>query len=127
MVKNDFAIEKPRKIQIAIAGYDCGAVLKDQERRRKERSVREMKAKQRHAAQSNSPAAVQSPPVVTKNEVPQVVPAQVVAPTMAQSPTDEVLDEEIMSLNAAASSAVDEQAFGELMDAFGCDPSNGGA
>jgi hypothetical protein len=30
-------------------------------------------------------------------------------------------------LNAAASSAPDEQAFGELLDAFGCEPSNGGS
>jgi len=127
VVKNYFAIEKPRKIQIAIPGYDCGAVLKDQERRRKERSVREMKAKQRHAAQSNSPATVQSSPVITNTEVPPVVPAQVIAPPMVQSPADEMLDEEIMSLNAAASSAPDEQAFGELLDAFGCEPSNGGS
>lgn len=44
MSRNHFALERPRKISIAIPGYDGSALLKEQNRRRSEKKVRAERA-----------------------------------------------------------------------------------
>ena len=116
MARNHFAIEKPRKISIAIEGYDAKARIQAQQKKQFERN-RRLQRKPRGAAAPGTAALAPEPDLRTSN--PAAPPS---APKTVCTQEDEV-----EALGAAASSTPEAQkAEQDLRAAFGLPRKKGG-